>query len=247
MKYKPAMVLSTGGITAMPVCIAAYLLRIPIELFELNATPGIAIRWLSPLASKIHVCFRTAKSYFPQKKCIVSPYPIRFDENQPSSKIFGDSERMTIFVQGGSQGSVSLNKKVKVLIQQYPNLAAQINIIHQTGSIDSFDWKQFYHEHQIPAHVFTFDDNLAPYYLKADLIICRSGAGQLFEAVHFKKPCITVPLEIPGNTHQLENAQAIAQEYEYVKVVTHNENLTDAIKQINPAVNKVIFCTRAVL
>ncbi len=212
-KHKPQVVLSTGSIIALPVCIAAWLLRIPIELFELNATPGQAIKWLAPLANKIHVCFRKTKSCFNEKRCIFSPYPIRFKSKSIRAKIFAPSDRKLIFIQGGSQGSVSLNKKIKALIEDYPEIAHKIAIIHQTGTIDTFDWKQFYNKHKIPAQLFQFDQEIEKYYAEADLIICRSGAGQLFEALYFQKPCITVPLEIPGNNHQVENAQAMANEY----------------------------------
>lgn len=211
--HKPAAILSTGGITAVPVCIAAFFLRIPIELFELNATPGTAIKWLAPLATKINVCFDSAKIYFNEKKATRSDYPIRFDQKSSNGKIFAHSDRKTIFIQGGSQGSVSLNKKVQQLIENNLELARKINIIHQTGSGQQNDWHQFYQRNNIPAVVFSFEDNLLPYYQEADLIICRAGAGQLFETLYFKKPCITVPLEIPGNTHQLDNARAIKAAY----------------------------------
>jgi UDP-N-acetylglucosamine--N-acetylmuramyl-(pentapeptide) pyrophosphoryl-undecaprenol N-acetylglucosamine transferase len=211
--HKPIVVLSTGGIVAVPVCIAAFLLRIPIELFELNATPGSAIKWLAPLATRINVCFDSAKIHFNQKKVMKADYPIRFDSNSSSAKIFGHSNRKTIFIQGGSQGSVSLNKKIKELIEDNPQLCAQVNVIHQTGDADHHNWQQFYNQKNIQAIVFSFEDNLLPYYQEADLIICRAGTGQLFETLYFKKPCITVPLEIPGNTHQLENARAIREAY----------------------------------
>src|SRR5262249_36276166 len=49
-KHKPNKVISTGGLIAVPVCLAAWLLRIPIELYELNAVPGKAIKALAPIA-----------------------------------------------------------------------------------------------------------------------------------------------------------------------------------------------------
>ena len=213
MTHKPTVILSTGGITAVPVCIAAFFLRIPIELFELNATPGAAIRWLAPLATKINICFDSAKIYFNQKKVMRAEYPIRFDLNSSGATIFAPSDRKTIFIQGGSQGSVTLNKKVQQFIEDNPTVAAKINIIHQTGGANHGTWSQFYQQKNIQAVVFSFEDNLLPYYQAADLIICRAGAGQLFEALYFKKPCITIPLEIPGNSHQLDNARAITAAY----------------------------------
>ena len=42
-RLRPEKVMSMGGYVSLPVCLAAWFLRIPVELFELNATPGKAI------------------------------------------------------------------------------------------------------------------------------------------------------------------------------------------------------------
>jgi UDP-N-acetylglucosamine--N-acetylmuramyl-(pentapeptide) pyrophosphoryl-undecaprenol N-acetylglucosamine transferase len=62
--------------------------------------------------------------------------------------------------------------------------------------------------------VFSFCQDLAPHYAAADLIICRSGAGSLFETLFFGKPCITIPLITKNNTHQLSNALTMQEEYD---------------------------------
>ena len=116
---------------------------------------------------------------------IIADYPIRFDAKFCKSDIFTNSERKTIFIQGGSQGSVSLNKKVKQYIEDNAGICSQIQIIHQTGNYDRFDWQQFYKEKNIPAIVFKFEDNLESYYRAADLVICRPGAGQLFKSLYY--------------------------------------------------------------
>ena len=53
-----------GGYISIPVGIAAMILRIPRELYELNAVPGSATKLLAPLATKIHVCFDTDTNSF---------------------------------------------------------------------------------------------------------------------------------------------------------------------------------------
>ena len=73
--------------------------------------------------------------------------------------------------------------------------------------------KIFYERHHIPAVVFAYNEQLQNFYNLADLIICRAGAGTLFEAEFFKKRCIIIPLQTDLNDHQLQNAQAMAQMY----------------------------------
>jgi UDP-N-acetylglucosamine:LPS N-acetylglucosamine transferase len=56
-KYRPQEVVSTGGYIAIPVIIAARILRIPVTLYELNVQPGKAVYWLAPHVNKICICF----------------------------------------------------------------------------------------------------------------------------------------------------------------------------------------------
>ena len=110
-KHRPTCVVSTGGIIAIPVVFAARLLRIPVELWELNSVPGQAIAFLARYAGTIHVCFEQAKKYFKKYLCVVSPYPTRYSENdkitqqEALKKINFTADRFTLFIIGGSQGA----------------------------------------------------------------------------------------------------------------------------------------------
>lgn len=219
---KPTRVISTGGIVAVPVCIAAWFLRIPIELYELNVVPGSAIKLLAPLASTLNLCFKQTRinRVAPQRVCL-APYPIRFAKSDlakscdrkkqiPSLTV----DRTTVFIHGGSLGSQFINTIVKKLVKEFPQIASSIQVIHQTGNdTATHELQAWYAQHAIPAHVFAYDDHVVNYYHAADMIICRSGAGSLFEALFFEKPCITIPLETSSNTHQVENAAAMAYEH----------------------------------
>lgn len=213
-RYRPTEVVSTGGIVSLPVFIAAWLLRIPCVLFELNAIPGKASSWCAPFASRINVCFASAQPYFAPRKTTVERYPLKPEIVSAAREGKIENKGLkTVLVLGGSQGSVSLNSLVKKMIEHHPDLAQKIMMIHQTGSNDQTDWAQWYVDHGIGAKVFAFDNNLIPYYQQADIIIARAGAGTLFEIVAFKKKSIIVPLEIKQTDHQVDNALAIAKEY----------------------------------
>ncbi len=210
IKHKPTMIISTGGIIAVPVCVAAFCLRIPIHLYELNATPGKAIKYLAPLATHVYVCFKETQKYF--KRSTLVPYPIRFTPTNPQPIAQFSPSRKTIMILGGSQGSQSLNTIWKQTIESNPSLAEKIQVIHQYGN-DTAAWDSFYTAHVIPALTFPFNNSIAALYPHADIVICRAGAGSLFETLHFKKKCITIPLETRATNHQVDNARAMAQEY----------------------------------
>lgn len=219
-KYRPERIISMGGAISIPVCLMGKLLKIPIDVYELNAVPGKATLFLARFAQNILVCFEEAKKYLPAVKCITVAYPIRF---VPSAKRFSaaaarekigiNTAKKVIFISGGSQGSLFVNHLIRQWIELNPHIHALIHIIHQTGANDLFNWKEFYTTHEIPATVFSYNEDLAPVYQSADIIICRAGAGSLFEALFFEKPCIVIPHEATTTNHQKDNAKAMAQAY----------------------------------
>jgi UDP-N-acetylglucosamine--N-acetylmuramyl-(pentapeptide) pyrophosphoryl-undecaprenol N-acetylglucosamine transferase len=208
-RHKPQKIISTGGYIALPVCLTATLLRIPIELYELNALPGMATRALAPLATTISCCFKEAFPFFAKKKVRYAPYPIRFTPSihQPTLPAHFSVDRKTILVIGGSQGSHFINTAITTWLAQTTCIAT-VQIIHQTGIAHLQTCRDFYALHNIPALVFDYDDRIEQYYRCADLVICRSGAGSLFETLFFNKPCITIPLETKSTDHHIYNARA---------------------------------------
>lgn len=219
-KHRPQQIITTGGIVAIPTCVAGFLLRIPITLYSLDAVPGKAIQALTPLATIIITPFATSTKYFPAQKCSVAPYPIKYQTTdsmitqQVAQKKLGlSSIKKTVLILGGSQGSLFLNQCMQQWINDPSFPSQEIQIIHQTGSIDDTDWQKLYASKNITAHVFSYYPDLALMYVAADLIICRAGAGTLFEIKFFNKQCIIIPLTTSTTTHQVDNAHAMASEY----------------------------------
>lgn len=231
LKYKPTLIISTGSITAIPVCIAGFCLRIPIDLYELNAIPGKAITFLAPLATNLYVCFQETQNHL--KKSILTDYPIRFEALSISKSIpHFSSTRKTVLILGGSQGSQSLNKLWKQTIESYSSsIPYAIQVIHQYGN-DSSSWDTFYASHSIPAITFTFAQDIATWYALADLVICRAGAGSLFETLYFKKQCIIIPLEINSTSHQLNNALAMQKDHPSLFRVTREKDPLEFTKTL---------------
>lgn len=217
---RPEKMVCTGGFIAIPATICARILAIPVELYELNVEPGKAIRFLSSWSVTTRICFAQTQQYLPKKKCIQTAYPIRFfgarnlmSQHEALDALKLEQSRKTITVLGGSQGSLEINNLLHEFVTNHPELHHRIQIIHQIGHNDSFNWQAFYAQHNIPAHVFSFCLDLAPHYAAADLVLCRAGAGTLFEVLFFGKKCITVPLITRTNNHQLKNARAMQEEY----------------------------------
>ena len=213
---KPSKIISYGGLNSIPVCLAGKILGIPFELHELNVEPGQSVNFLSYFTDTVYICFSQTADYFKRKKCVLSSYPVRFTDNdriydkQKLLKTWNlSNNRKTIVILGGSQGSVSINQAIKNCLSTNTIIAENVQIIHQTGMNDQDDYTQFYETHNIPAVVFAYNEQLQNFYNLADLIICRAGAGTLFEVDFFQKPCIIIPLQTDLNDHQLKNALAM--------------------------------------
>ncbi len=245
-KKKPSKIISTGGAVSLPVCAAGILLKIPIELIELNVVPGKTIKVLAPFATTISLCFKDAQKYFPQK-CYAIAYPIRFTNIPRISRLEAhsylklDSKKKTIFVVGGSQGSLFINNCIKQWCAKNNTALETIQIIHQIGINDSIDWQAWYAALNIPAFVFSFYHQIEYCYSAADLVICRAGAGTLFEVAFFNKPCITIPLETMSSSHQKDNANAFQRMHSSRVQVLYQHEINNNFTVFDAAIKKQLL------
>jgi len=249
--FKPTKIITTGSYIAIPVCLAGWLLRIPIELLEVNVKPGSAIKFLAPCATTINICFTETQKYLPKNKCVVTKYPVRFTQKDKNitktvacKQLNLDPARKTILVLGGSQGSIFINNLIKTYVETNQMMHSKLQIIHQTGAHDATDWQSFYKNVSIPAVVFDYRDDISNCYTAADVVISRAGAGSMFETLFFAKPCITIPLESKTNTHQRDNARAMANEYPEFFTVLRQQELNKSQELLAENIHHTLFATQ---
>ena len=217
--HRPTKVVSMGGYISVPVCFVARLLRIPVEVYELNVVPGAAVKLLSRWADRVHLCFGATRIYLPiHAHCVQGAYPLRYTESErlertDACQTLGISpEKKIILVAGGSQGSRFINE----IMQKYVRTKERSDrcvIIHQTGAADVHTVKQGYRECGIDAIVFAYRDDIHLCYAAADVVVARAGAGTLFELLFFKKSSLIIPLETATTDHQKDNALSMLQEH----------------------------------
>ena len=100
--------------------------------------------------------------------------------------------------------------------------------------------KSWYNAYNIRSVVFDFDQEIAAYYAAADVVICRSGSGSLFEVLFFNKTCITIPLETPTNKHQLANARAMINEHDQLFTMIRQKTIEQHKEQFHTVLNQLI-------
>lgn len=216
-KTKPSAVISTGGLVSLPVCIAARLLRIPYDLYELNVEPGAAVKVLARSARAVYVCFPQAA---PHLTGTVQPaaYPVRYRAadrmtmHEARTRLQIPADARVLMIVGGSQGSRFLNAQLCTLVQNCAEAERkQLYIVHQTGAHDVERMQAAYAQAGVAAAVFAYRDDIAVWYQAADYVMTRAGSGVLHELLFFNKRALIIPLEITATSHQVRNAQAFVE------------------------------------
>ncbi|MBI4403510.1 MAG: undecaprenyldiphospho-muramoylpentapeptide beta-N-acetylglucosaminyltransferase [Deltaproteobacteria bacterium] len=220
-KERPAAVLGVGGYVSVPVCLAAFFLGIPIYLQEQNVSVGIANRFLGKLAKKVFLGFDQAAAYFSKKKCIVTGNPVRKEFYVETPKI--NLKYPCLLVLGGSQGARSINEAMVHLVSKISEKFPDTTIIHQTGDKD-FQWVRAAYEKDCrnPFVIMPFISDIYSTYLKATLVLSRSGALTVSEIVQVSRPAIFVPYPRKGQNDQTANAYFL-REHGVAQVVEQGE------------------------
>lgn len=226
VKEKPVGVVGVGGYVSVPICIAAFLLRIPLFLQEQNSSVGIANRFLGRLAGRIFLGFESARAYFPEGKCFVTGNPLRasfYSEEFPKH----DPNGKCLLIMGGSQGAKAINDAMTSFLEEFEKKFPGTQVIHQTGQKDFPEvlekYKNTYHA---PYDVRPFLTEMPEPYKKASLVIARSGALTVSELLQVGRPAVFVPYPRRGQNDQTSNAYLL-ENMGVARVVEQGENFPD--------------------
>ncbi|RME29933.1 MAG: UDP-N-acetylglucosamine--N-acetylmuramyl-(pentapeptide) pyrophosphoryl-undecaprenol N-acetylglucosamine transferase, partial [Candidatus Zixiibacteriota bacterium] len=213
-RFRPQVVIGTGGYVAWPVGRAAISAGIPLVLQEQNSYPGIVTRRLAARASKLFLGFEEARRYLPETAATrVTGNPVRrslLNGNREAAlkKFKLDPRKKTILVLGGSQGARAINRAVLRSLQN-TTWSECCQLLWQTG-------KRGYTEvvaqagDRVTGHtLFPFADDMAAVYAAADIAIARAGALTLAELEACRVPAVLIPYPYAAGDHQRKNAQSL--------------------------------------
>jgi undecaprenyldiphospho-muramoylpentapeptide beta-N-acetylglucosaminyltransferase len=202
-RFQPDVVFMTGGYMAVPVTLAAWLRRVPIAIFLPDVEPGSAIRAIMPFARRVACTTEGSREYVSSSKLVVTGYPVRpelreaaeLSRQQALAQFDLRPQRRTLFVFGGSRGARSINQ---ALIANLPDLLAQIQVIHVTGTLT---WPEVEASaKELPAEQRAYyrpypylHEKMGAAFRSADLVLARAGASMLGECPAYGLPSILVP------------------------------------------------------
>jgi len=214
LKFKPDVVIGTGGYVTWPVIKAAQLLRKMTVLQEQNEAPGLVIGQLAGKATQVHLSFEASTRHFARKdNLFFSGNPTReglsSGERQQGLTHFGlDPERRTLFIFGGSQGALGLNHAVVEALDPLMR-DPSLQILWGTGPRWIEQVKQAAAPWRDRICALPFIDRMDLAYGAADLLLCRSGATTVAEITRLGLPAIYMPLPTAAAGHQEQNARVI--------------------------------------
>jgi UDP-N-acetylglucosamine--N-acetylmuramyl-(pentapeptide) pyrophosphoryl-undecaprenol N-acetylglucosamine transferase len=186
-EQKPDIVVSKGGFVALPVCIAARKLKIPIVAHESDCSFGLANKIILKLCNTMCVNFKNLEEK--NNKCVYTG-PIFskefYTESKDYSNLIIDKAKLTILIVGGSLGSKFINEQV---YNSLLKLKEKFNIIHITGK------GNLKHKSHGNYNAMEMSDNIVNLYNIADFVIARSGAGVSAECFFKNLPMLLIPLE----------------------------------------------------
>jgi UDP-N-acetylglucosamine--N-acetylmuramyl-(pentapeptide) pyrophosphoryl-undecaprenol N-acetylglucosamine transferase len=215
-RFKPDVILVTGGYACVAVTLAAWTLRLPVMIYLPDVEPGQAIRFLSRFAARLAVTSEESYHYFRREKVVVTGYPVRrevftMDRSDARRALNLDPEERTLLVYGGSRGAQSINR---ALVAGLRDLLPACQIVHISGRLDT-DWvagaaKSLPNELQPRYHPYAYLHEMPQALVAADLAVARAGAATLGEFPAANLPAVLVPYPYAGQ-HQMANARYMAK------------------------------------
>lgn len=250
-RFRPRVVVGTGGYVCGPVVLMAMAMHIPTALQEQNVFPGSTNRFLARWADLVFVPFQEASRYFPRgARLVVSGNPVRREilevrREEGAHAVGLDPGRPIVLVFSGSRGARSINRAMlEVIESRGTRLPAQL--LYITGR-EYYSWvKERLRDMGIDVekagnitirpYLYNMEHALAA----ADLVVSRAGAMTLAEITARGLPAVLIPSPHVANNHQEYNARLLESKGAAVLISDREvsgERLVQAIASLlaNPA------------
>ena len=208
---RPTIIFGMGGYSSFPLCIAAAILRIKFIIYENNLYIGKANKYLLPFTEKIFVAYKELEG-IPEKynKKVLEVGNILRDEiinSKNNEEKFTKFDTLKILVLGGSQAAKVFADELPSIFKKLNDTGLKVTVYQQCLESQIDQLSNFYKNTEINYKTFNFTDKIIDYYLRANLVITRSGASVLGELINVKIPFITIPLPSSADNHQYKNAE----------------------------------------
>ena len=243
-KYKPDIVIGTGGYVSGPVLFNAAISKKVTIVHEQNSFPGVTNKILSKVATKVLTSFEDSHKRFPEKsqdKLVLTGNPVRKEILQArkyiSRKNLGISEdKKMVLCYGGSGGSEEINDAMRLVIENM--VKEDVAFIFATGKVYYEEFIESIKDIELKPYqrVMPYLDNMADGLAASDIVIGSAGAISLAEITALGKPSIIIPKAYTAENHQEYNAKSIESQGAGIAIL--EKDLTP--QSLNEAVFKLL-------
>ena len=215
--FRPSAVVGFGGYPSLPALMAATSAKIPTVVHEQNAVLGRVNRFLAGRVQAIATAYREVNRLKPghQFKTFCVGNPVRAevlalrDEDYPP---LPEDGLLRVLVTGGSQGAHVMSAVVPDgLAMLPPAIRLRLQVTQQCRPEDLETVRERYRNHDIPAELGTYFEDMAGRLADAHLFIGRAGASTIAELTAVGRPAILVPLPIATDDHQAANTREMVK------------------------------------
>jgi len=218
-RFKPDVILGTGGFACFPPLYAGAKKGIPTAIHESNALPGRSNRLLSRYVDRVMIGFEDAARYFPKKKTQFTGNPLRegmvYSKKSEAKKLLGIDTPL-VYSFWGSLGASEMNRITAELFKLEMENSAEFTHIHSAGTLGHKKMPEHlanlgvdingYKKIDLREYVYDAPTVMAA----ADVILCRAGAMTVSELAATGTPSVIIPSPNVSGHHQHNNAHAIA-------------------------------------
>jgi len=232
-RFRPDVVVGTGGYVSGPVLYAAASLRVPTAIHEQNAYPGVTTRILSRRVDRVMCSMPPARPLKRQDNVVMTGNPVRREfltaDRQAARARYNPSGKPLVLSYGGSGGALTINNAVADMLVLSMR-EGRFSHLHGVGKRDFPALRHTLLERGVPTDgtagitVTEYIYDMAEAYAAADLVVCRAGAVTLAELALSGKPSVLIPSPNVTENHQYHNAMAFAQKG--AAVVIEDDKLT---------------------
>ncbi|HLU21992.1 MAG TPA: undecaprenyldiphospho-muramoylpentapeptide beta-N-acetylglucosaminyltransferase [Bacillaceae bacterium] len=215
-RFKPDVVIGTGGYVCGPVVYAAAKSKIPTIIHEQNSIPGLTNKFLSKYVNKVAICFPEVAEFFPEDKVVLTGNPRASEVNVSKMKgilqTYGlNDNKSTVLIFGGSRGAKPINEAVINSISQFATKPYQVMYVTGNAHFDAvMEEAKLLGTHDNVA-IIPFIHNMQDVLTSIDLVVGRAGATSIAEITAIGVPSILIPSPYVTNNHQEKNADALVK------------------------------------
>lgn len=234
-KFRPDVIVGTGGYVCSPLISAAIHEKIPYVLHEQNAFPGRSNRLLSGKAYAVCTGFDGMDHFFPRTHRVVyTGNPVReafykVNREDARRKLSIADDTFLVLAMGGSLGARTINMSMAALSDKFSG--SPVHIVLSAGKQQFQGMTDLQRKENDIIEIIEYIFNPEEYMAAADLLICRAGAVTCAEIAVLGTPSVMIPYPYAAGDHQMYNAKVFEAE-NACKIIRDDQVSPEAFYQI---------------